>query len=186
MYTMIIRRCSFIVSFALFALFFNSCSRPQEKLQREIEREEAGLYVDSLPVPDQKKTENMIKLYLQYTDAYQDDTLSASYLFKAGELYVATGAFEKALETFGRVQRYPNYNKVASALFLQGFVAENHLHNREKAREYYEKFLMLYPDHELADDTRLMIQQLSLNPEELIEMFEEKNAAKDSSGNAPD
>ncbi len=158
----------------------NACVRPQEKLQREIEKEESGLSLDSSPVPDKTKAQQMIELYQQYATAYPDDTLSPAYLFKAAELNLAIGQFNPAMDLFNRVQRYPNFKKVATALFLQGFIAENHLHDTEKAKAIYEKFLRLYPEHELAADVRLMLQQLSLSPEALIRMFESKQENKDT------
>ncbi|MBK9399577.1 MAG: tetratricopeptide repeat protein [Bacteroidetes bacterium] len=168
----------------LFLFILSSCVRPQVTLQKEIEKEEAALNFDSMPVPDRAKAEQLIALYLKYANEYQDDTLSPSYLFKAGELHVATGKFNEALDLFGRVQRYPNYNKVAAALFLQGFVAENHLRDTTKARNYYEKFIDTYPQHELAGDARTMLQQLSLSPEALIDLFEKNNAGMDTVSNS--
>ena len=168
----------------LFLFLLGSCVRPQVNLQKEIEKEEAALNFDSMPVPDRAKAEHLIALYLKYANAYQDDTLSPSYLFKAGEMNVSVGKFNEALDLFGRVQRYPNYHNVAAALFLQGFVAENHLRDTTKARNYYEKFLDTYPQHELANDARTMLQQLSLSPEALIELFEKNNAGMDSVSNS--
>ncbi|MBL7923513.1 MAG: tetratricopeptide repeat protein [Bacteroidia bacterium] len=156
--------------------FLMACVRPQEGLRKKIEAAESLLRLDSVPVPDYGKADSLVVLYLSYADAYQDDTLSPSYLFKAGELSVATGQFDRAIELFGRVQRYPNYNKIASALFLQGFVSDNHKRDTVMARQYYTRFLDQYPKHELADDARVLLQQLSLSPEALIELFEKQNA----------
>jgi len=152
-----------------------ACARPQVKLQEKITAAETALDLDSNPIPDRAKAEELIKMYLDYADGFKDDTLSPAYLFKAGELKVAVGKFDEAIEVFGRVQRYPNSNKAASALFLQGFVAENHKHDPEQAKMFYQKFLEKYPDHVLANDCRMLLQQLTLSPEALIKMFESQN-----------
>lgn len=170
--------------FFILTLLMSACIRPQVKLQKEIESGEALLNLDSIPVPDPQKAKKLIDLYLKYANDYQDDTLSPAYLFKAGELYVATGDYKSAMENFNRVQRYPNFRKVAVALFLQGFVAENHMHDTVLAKNYYEKFIGKYPNHELADDAKMMLQQISLSPEALIKMFEEQQTVKDSVANA--
>ena len=152
-----------------------ACTRPQVGLQEKITKAEAALDLDSMPVPNKEKATELIKMYLDYADNYKDDTLSPSYLFKAGEMSIAVVKFDQSIELFGRVQRYPNSNKAGSALFMQGFVAENHKQDVEQAKVFYQKFLEKYPDHVLANDCRMLLQQLSLSPEALIEMFEKQN-----------
>jgi tetratricopeptide (TPR) repeat protein len=152
-----------------------ACTRPQVSLQEKISVAENALDLDSTPIPSKNKATELIKMYLDYADNYKDDTLSPSYLFKAGEMSIAVGKFDQSIELFGRVQRYPNSNKTGSALFMQGFVAENHKQDVEQAKVFYQKFLEKYPDHVLANDCRMLLQQLSLSPEALIEMFEKQN-----------
>ena len=152
-----------------------ACTRPQVSLQEKISVAENALDLDSMPIPSKNKATELIKMYLDYADNYKDDTLSPSYLFKAGEMSIAVGKFDQSIELFGRVQRYPNSNKAGSALFMQGFVAENHKQDVEQAKVFYQKFLEKYPDHVLANDCRMLLQQLSLSPEALIEMFEKQN-----------
>lgn len=152
-----------------------ACTRPQVSLQEKISEKEKALDFDSLPVISKEKAAELIKMYLEYADNYKDDTLSPAYLFKAGELNISIGKFDDAIDLFGRVQRYPNSNKAGSSLFMQGFVAENHKQDVEQAKVYYQKFLEKYPDHVLANDCRMLLQQLSLSPEALIEMFEKQN-----------
>lgn len=152
-----------------------ACTRPQESLQEKISVAENALDLDSTPIPSKNKATELTKMYLDYADNYKDDTLSPSYLFKAGEMSIAVGKFDQSIELFGRVQRYPNSNKTGSALFMQGFVAENHKQDVEQAKVFYQKFLEKYPDHVLANDCRMLLQQLSLSPEALIEMFEKQN-----------
>ena len=152
-----------------------ACTRPQVSLQEKISVAENALDLDSTPIPSKNKATELIKMYLDYADNYKDDTLSPSYLFKAGEMSIAVGKFDQSIELFGRVQRYPNSNKAGSALFMQGFVAENHKQDIDQAKVFYQKFLEKYPDHVLANDCRMLLQQLSLSPEALIEMFEKQN-----------
>lgn len=152
-----------------------ACVRPQVSLQEKIAEAEKALDLDSMPVPNKDKALSLIKMYMDYADSYKDDTLAPAYLFKAGELYIAAGKFDDAIQTFGRVQRYPNSNKSGTSLFMQGFVAENHKQDPEQAKVFYQKFLAKYPDHVLANDCRMLLQQLSLSPEALIKMFEQQN-----------
>ena len=118
-----------------------ACTRPQVSLQEKISVAENALDLDSTPIPSKNKATELIKMYLDYADNYKDDTLSPSYLFKAGEMSIAVGKFDQSIELFGRVQRYPNSNKTGSALFMQDFIAENHKQDVEQAKVFYQKFL---------------------------------------------
>lgn len=143
-------------------------------MQREISAAESVFKADSIPFLKPADIDGMVQLYEQYAEEYPDDTLSADYLFKAGQLCVSAGRYELAITLFGKVLRYMNYRNASTAAFLQGFVADNHLHDTARARVFYEKFLNGFPQSSMADDARLMLQQMSLSPEELVRMFEQQ------------
>ncbi|CAN5606669.1 hypothetical protein BH11BAC2_BH11BAC2_15300 [soil metagenome] len=161
-----------------------SCnSRPQVKDQETITKAEAGLFQDSSRIPIPAKADSVINMYLAYADSYQDDTLSAEYLFRAGDLAQGIGRFKKAIEYYGRIQRYPNYRKSPEALFLQGFVSETGLADTSSARQFYEKFLKLYPKHEMVKDAKASLDNMGKTPEELIRQFESKLSGDSSALN---
>lgn len=172
-------------SFVLFALLFSmlvtsSCTRPQLKLQQEIEKAEAELQTDTMPVPDVSKAEALMGLYLDYAAQFKDDTLSPAYLLKTGELCVAIGRYPDALRYFGMVERYKAFRGAAQAMFLKGFVCENYTHDINAARKNYEAFVAAYPNHPLAADVRVLIGQLGMTPEQLIRQFESAAEVNDS------
>src|SRR4030095_16721691 len=71
----------------LFCLgLISACSSSQKKLSEEIKAKEKSLDADSTMVPDPAKAKEIIALYTKYATEYSDDTLSASYLFKAGDI----------------------------------------------------------------------------------------------------
>ena len=57
---------------------------------------------------------------------------------------------------------------------MQGFVNENLLMDMDKAKYHYERFIKEYPNHALAKDTKVLIENLGKTPEELIKSFQEK------------
>ncbi len=135
---------------------------------------------DSSMSPNRDKANNLIGLYIEFADKFQDDSSSGTYLFKAGDMAFRIRQPQQALELFGRVQRYPANAKAAVALFLQGFINETELNDKVKAKEYYESFLQKYPNHELAKDVRITIQNLGKSDEQLVREFEEKLKQQDS------
>ena len=70
--------------------------------------------------------------------------------------------------------QYPGYSKAPVALFLQGFIHENQLGQLDSASYYYTTFLERFPDHPIASDVRLSLENLGKSPEELIKMFQEQ------------
>ena len=156
-----------------------SCIRPQVKLQKEIKVKESFLMADTSIIPERQKANDMIKLYINYADKFQDDTASGTYLFKAGDLAFKVRQPAQAVELFGRVQRYPTNQNVAVSLFLQGFIAETELNDKTQAKKYYESFLQKYPQHDLAGDVQITLANLGKSDEELVREFEEKLKAQE-------
>jgi len=65
--------------------------------------------------------------------------------FKIGECAFLTGDFAGAIEAYKAVvEKYPNGDKVAGALYKTG-VAYARLNNMEEARKYYKSVMTRYP-----------------------------------------
>ena len=156
------------------SILITSCSSEQQKMQTTIETSEQQLKNDSSALPDKQKAADMIHLYVAYANKFQDDSMSAEYLFRAADLTNGMHQPQQAIELYQRVQRYATYAKTPIALFLQGFVAETELQDMQKAKGYYEKFLKQYPDHKLASDVQTTLDNLGKSPEEIIREFEAK------------
>jgi len=52
---------------------------------------------------------------------------------------------------------------------MQGFIAENYIGDKDAAAKRYEAFLAKYPDHELADDAKFSLDNLSLTDQEIFD-----------------
>jgi TolA-binding protein len=155
---------------------FTACQHPQDDMRKQISAAEKTLFKDSLSMqPDVTKADSIIHMYTEYALKFQDDTLTPEYLFRAGDIANGIGKFKESIEYFGRVGRYPNYAKLPSAVFLQGFISENSLKDTAQARRFYETFLKQYPTHKLAGDVRISLANMGKTPEQLIQEFEQKN-----------
>lgn len=123
---------------------------------------------------------------LAYVDACEAYALvnptsenSPGHLFKAAEVAKSLRTFPKSLTLYDWViERYPNYEKAGTAMFLKGFIIENNLGDDVKAKEVYEAFLKKFPTHDLADDVEFLIENLGKTDEEILQMIEAKQKGK--------
>jgi TolA-binding protein len=172
-------KSSFITVPFLFVLplLLYSCKSGKEKLQETIGSDEQKLFSDSTRMLNPQVAEEVFKSYKEYSDKYPDDTISAAYLFKAADLANGIKKYKDAVELYARFrEKYPMHRKAAAALFLQAFINDNNLQDKEKAKQLYSEFLEKYPDHQLAASAKISLEQLKmgLTDEELVKMFEAK------------
>lgn len=152
------------------------CKPSKEKMTSEIKNLEKELYANTSGTIDKQKAEKMVTLYKQYAESFPDDTISALFLFKAGEILMNTSKNIEAIETYDiLINKYPKFSKTPDALFLQGFVLENNMKNFQKAREKYTAFMTKYPNNELASQVKFSLDNLGKTPEQIIEEFQNKN-----------
>jgi outer membrane protein assembly factor BamD (BamD/ComL family) len=175
----IMKQNSLIILTSVFLLFgITSCSSKKQKLADEILQQEKSLYSDSSMVPDPVKAKKIIDSYVSYADQFPEDTLSANYLFKAGDISSKINEIEQSIQLFARLLKtYPDNRNAPFAIFLQGFIYENQAGDAVKARPYYEEFLRKYPDHPIAGDVSFSLENLGKSPEELIREFESMNGS---------
>ena len=56
------------------------------------------------------------------------------------------------------IERAPNHEKVALALFYKAMIIGDDLHEDELAKATYQEFLDKYPDHPFAESARASIE----------------------------
>ena len=66
---------------------------------------------------------------------------------------------------------------VIDLMMEKAFLYENHLNNKEKAKEVYQEIIVMDSTHPFAKDCKAILNNMELNlsDEDLIKMFEEKN-----------
>ena len=107
------------------------------------------------------------------------DSLSPEYLFKAGEVAHTIKSYNKTFELYDWIiERYPDYKKTPTALFLKGYILDNELKKYDDAKEIYNEFLQKYPNSELVDDVQTLIEYMGKSDEEILKMIEAKKQEK--------
>ena len=170
------------VVFAVFLLvLFGACNPKQSKLRNAIDAKEKDLMEQAKQGKvDTAAVNALLANYELYVENYPDDTMGATYLFKAADFYRYQRKPLRSIELYKKI--YDRYTTVARrpyALFLQGFIFENEAGNTHAAKVLYEKFLKEYPTHPIAKDVQTTLANLGKSPEQLIQEFEEK-AKQDS------
>ncbi|MDQ3192584.1 MAG: tetratricopeptide repeat protein [Bacteroidota bacterium] len=145
----------------------------KEQSQSQITDLEKELYSGSKMFNDSAAIA-VVELYNEYADTYPEDSLSADYLFKAGEVSMGLNQAERSLHYFKKVcDKYPEAEKASFSLFLQAYVLDNYINDRQ-AGEVYRSFIEKYPNHPMVKDAEFSIQNLGKSDEELIKEFQAK------------
>lgn len=106
--------------------------------------------------------------------AYPDDSRTAEYLYKASEIAVAIRTYPKALNLYDwLIDFYPEYQKTPNALFAKGYLLDEQLNKRERAKAAFSAFIDTYPDHELADDAKFLLENIGKSGDEIIKIIEQ-------------
>lgn len=165
-----------VLALAFVALCVVSCKHEkteQEKLYDEITAKETELYKDKTEAIDKDKAIEMVRLYVSYVDNYPEDTLAAEYLFRAAEISENASQPNNAVTYLSRIEEnYKDYKNYPICIFKKAYIYENHLNNLDKAREYYEKFIADYPDHELSEAANSSLMFLGMSERDLIRVLE--------------
>jgi hypothetical protein len=93
-------------------------------------------------------------------------------LLEAAEIHATYfNDIPRAVETLRAIDlRFRQKSDIApKALFYEAFLYETMLSDTATARQRYEDFLQYYPNHELAKEARLSIQNLGKSPNQLLQ-----------------
>ncbi len=149
-------------------------SKQQMSLSDSIAKLEDQLFNSNQNKLAKKTAAQLVLAYLAYAEEHQGDSIAANYIFKAADISMNLNRPHRTIQLFDEIiNKYPDYRKAPSALFLKAFVYEDQLKDLEKAKKYYELFLSTYPDSEFADDAEVSLKNLGKTPEELIKEFEQ-------------
>lgn len=152
-------------------LMIAACQSPKEKALKEI---------DALEVQDSTfSIENMARLkdaYVAFADKYPDDERAPEFLFKAGQRCSVLASQNndnsrhlEAVKLFERIRdSYPQHRMAEEAMFLTGYIYENHLGDTAQARKTYNAFIAAYPNGELAEEASLSLKNMNIPLEQII------------------
>ena len=96
-------------------------------------------------------------------EAYQE------YFFNEAQQLQVDGEFEEAVTYYEKfLKEYPDNKHAYKAQFMIGFIYNESLKDTAKARQAFQKVLSDYPENDLTDDAKWMIENLDKGPEEII------------------
>lgn len=102
-----------------------------------------------------------------------EDKRAPEYIFKAAEVAHTIKSYNKTFELYDwLLEKYPNYEKAPTALFLKGYVFDNELKDSTKAIKLYNEFLQKYPNSDLVDDVKTLIEFMGKSDEEILKLIE--------------
>jgi TolA-binding protein len=118
-----------------------------------------------------------IKAYIDYANEFPNDSISADYYFRSAGLATASGNYDQAILFYNTVaDKYPTYKYVVEAIYQEAMIYDSDLPGQDpKAKILYEQVIRDYPNHKLAADSKVAIQNLGKSDEELVKEFEKKN-----------
>lgn len=82
-------------------------------------------------------------------------------LYTEAQNHSEDGDFQAAIDTYEEILKlYPDSPRAYKAQFLIGFVYSENLKDQKEASENYRKLIEEYPDCDLADDARYMLEMM--------------------------
>ena len=111
--------------------------------------------------------------FMQYAELYAlskpDNPRSPDYLFQASEIAKSLELYDRSLfTTRWIIDRFPEHEMAAKALFLKAFTYDESDLNQDRAIELYQEFVDRYPDHALAESAKLLKEKASLTDEQIL------------------
>jgi len=159
-------------------LFLFSCL-PKQQWKRDAidKREKYLLEASKRGIIDTASVHALINDYITYADQYPSDSDAATYLFKAADFYRFMRQPLQSVQLYNRIYgQFPKSEKRPYSLFLQGFIYENDVKNLDSARVKYQQFLDNYPNHPIAKDVRVTLDNLGKTPEQMFEEFQKNKS----------
>ncbi len=157
------------ISCILFSTF--TFGQPKATLKQQIKTLESEVLKQgtTLNIPLATK---LISKYKAYANQFKPDTLCANYLMKAADISRGIGKCSQSIVLLEKAKMtYPKVKQVEDVLFLQGYIFENCLNDAPKAKQKYENFIRIYPNHRLVPVAKTSLQFLGKGPEELLKMI---------------
>jgi len=120
---------------------------------------------------------NFITATEQYAMILPKSEKSPEFLYTASQVAGSIRAFSQAINIYDWIlEKYPNSDKAAKALFLKAFTLDNELRKYDEAKPIYEAFLSKYPNDEFAESAQFSLDNLGKPIEEIIKNFPETTA----------
>ncbi len=129
---------------------------PQKKEEkvvsvREVQEKETpqSLYNKGYEMYSQQKFPQAISIFRDFLQKYPKDALADNSQYWIAESYYGQKNFDKAIEEFKKVEKYPDGNKVADA-YYKIYLAYLEKGNKKEAEKWKKAILQKFKDSEVA------------------------------------
>ncbi len=157
--------------FLIIAIVFVACSgKSEDELKGELKT-----FLQDKKFKEAEKTFEMI--INNYPESKNNDSL----IFEFAKLYhsrIMTNLssdqnLKNAVKYYEKLYiEYPKSENAPHSMFMCGFIYANELKDLTKAKNYYNKFLSSYPNHELAASAKIELENLGVPPAEILKKFD--------------
>lgn len=154
-----------------------SCSKDsKEEDRKKIQEMELSTLQDASVISYQK-ADSLINSYEAYVSKYPEDSMCATYLYRAADVLANTKRCIESIKMYDRlIAEYPNDAHVEAAYFLKGVVYSQTCLNKEKSKEAFELFISKYPNSKKSQEARILLMMDTMKNEmDLIREFEQNN-----------
>lgn len=108
------------------------------------------------------------KILEAFVHSQPQNSKSTLYLYEAARFYQTCGDFQPAINAYLEVaDTHPEFVQSPDALMAAGFIYWNDLKDNTKAKDVYQKLCGKYPDHALAKEAKLILDENILGMTEL-------------------
>jgi TolA-binding protein len=100
----------------------------------------------------------LVFLALVWGCAKKDSEAEIQMLYTQGQIAMNQSKFDSALAIYDSIlKKYPDHPKNDRALFLMGYIENEFLGNKEKAKTHFDDLMARYPKSDLIKDARFLL-----------------------------
>jgi tetratricopeptide (TPR) repeat protein len=164
-------------------LFLFSCTSKQKEAKKKemikkiesVEKDFMG-YIGKGQL-NYEKGKELENLYDSYITDYPRDTVVPKIIYNAGSIKLKyMNDINGAINFFKRLkENYPKYEQTPMAIYTLAYIYNDRKRDFDKARENYQYLIDHYPNHFLAEESKILIVNVGKTDEDLWKYIQEKN-----------
>jgi len=106
-----------------------------------------------------KRTVLFLGIFLLFFGcAKKNSEAEVEKLYTQGQIAMNQAKFDSALVIYDTIlKKYPDHPKSDRALFLMGYIENEFLGNKEKAKVYFNDLMVRYPKSDLVKDAKFLL-----------------------------
>ncbi len=152
----------------VFIVLFSACNSHKDK----------ELFDSATAKANAKNYSEALKDYNKIIDEYASSEKASESLFAVAAMYhmyqvpniSKEESLKKAVTYYQKLyDLFPKNDKAAKALFMAAFIKANELNQLDAARSSYQIFIEKFPNHELASQAKIELENLGKTPEEILQ-----------------